>query len=179
MLPAAAALSGPLPSFPVLSSTIVFAGLARAIACGDTGTDYRAALCRWEDSLFAEFPAGHEIIELDEAVAMIGEVFRAFGKRAPSLELVPGFDDPKVGGYADVAGYRIAIESGFLYRFLVLHECAHLLVPEDRNHGPAFIYVLQILYRCFIGIPERAVARHLRRHGLPSYTSLPDLALAS
>ena len=65
---------------------------------------------------------------------------------------------------------------GYLYRFLVLHESAHLIVPEDRRHGPAFTYILQLLYRSFIGIPEEAVRSFLTRHGLPAYTGTPVAA---
>jgi hypothetical protein len=138
--------------------------------------DCRAALCRFEDALFAAFPAGHEIIDFDTAVAMIGELFRACGRPAPALDIVGGFEDPRIGGFADVARHRIAIERGFLYRFLVLHECAHILVPEDRLHGPAFIFALQLLYRHFIDIPEAAIRHHLRRQGLPDTTQLASSA---
>jgi hypothetical protein len=155
---------------------ILSAGVAEAVRCGNPELDYRSALCRWEDDLFAEFPEGHSLMEYDAAVRMIGAIFSAVGKPAPTLKMVPGFDDPRVGGYADVARNTIAIETGFLYRFLVLHECAHILVPHDRHHGPAFTYVLQLLYRAYIGIPEEAVQRHLRAHGLPSYTGLPEAA---
>ena len=150
-------------------------GIEEALRCGNPELDYRSALCRWEDDLFAEFPEGHSLMGYDEAVRMIGSIFRAFGKPAPTLKLVPGFDDPRIGGYADVARNTVLIETGFLYRFLVIHECAHILVPHDRKHGPAFTYVLQLLYRSYIGIPEEAVQRHLRAHGLPSYTALPEL----
>lgn len=149
-------------------------GMRRAVAGSDARRDYRAALCRWEDDLFASFPAGHRLIEYDQATAMIQSIFSAFRRPAPQLCLVPGFEDPRVGGYADIEQNRIAIETGFLYRFLVLHECAHLLAPQDRFHGPAFVYVLQLLYRCFIGIPEEAVRAFLRRHGLPHYTAVPE-----
>ena len=47
----------------------------------------------WEDDLFAEFPQGHTRMEYDTAVKMIGHVFRTFGKPAPTLKMVPGFDD--------------------------------------------------------------------------------------
>jgi hypothetical protein len=152
-------------------------GLQEAIAAA-TGrcaldTDFRAAICRFEDDLFAAFPDGHRILQFDEAAAMVSAVFGACRRAPPKLTLVAGFDDPRVGGFADVKNHRIAIEKGYLYRFLVLHESAHLLVPEDRRHGPAFTYILQLLYRSFIGIPEEAVARFLRRHGLPAYTSAP------
>jgi hypothetical protein len=130
--------------------------------------DLRAALCRWEDDLFSEFPAGHELIARGEAEAMIAAIFRAVARPVPALRLVPGFDDPRIGGFADVANHLIAIETGFLYRFLVLHECAHLLVPEDRLHGDTFLHVLTHLYRHFIGIPEMPVRRLLRAHGLPA-----------
>ena len=97
---------------------------------------------------------------------------------APRLDLVPGFEDPRVGGFADVKGHRIVIENGCLYRFLVLHEAAHILVPQDRDHGPVFIYVLQVLYRTFLGVPEEAVRDLLAQHGLPSYTTLPEPELS-
>jgi hypothetical protein len=166
-----------------VTRTALHDGVRAALSMPDLGTDCRGALCRFEDDLFAEFPAGHEIISHSEAVRMIAEVFGAVGRPAPDLELVPGFDDPKIGGFADVARNRIAIERGFLYRFLVLHECAHILVPEDRHHGAAFTYILQLLYRRFIGIPEAGIRRHLERHDLPSVTALPsrpaeELALA-
>ena len=152
-------------------------GLNRAIADvatrGDRRTDFRAAICRFEDELFAEFPAGHRLIEYSMAVAMIGEIFTACGRAPPQLTLVAGFDDPRVGGYADVANHRIAIERGYLYRFLILHEAAHLIAPLDRRHGPAFTYILQLLYRSFIGVPEEAIRRFLSRHGLPSLTEVP------
>jgi hypothetical protein len=157
-------------------SGILQGGVAQALRCANADTDYRSALCRWEDDLFAEFPAGHHLLDYDEAARMIGQIFRAVGRPAPALRLVPGFDDPRVGGYADVGRHCIAIETGFLYRFLVLHECAHILVPHDRNHGPAFTYLLQLLYRLFIGIPEEAIQRHLERHGLPSRTAMPEPA---
>jgi hypothetical protein len=47
-------------------------------------------------------------------------------------------------------------------------------VPADHRHGATFTYVLQMLYRTFIGVPERAVRDLLVRHGLPSYTDLPQ-----
>lgn len=143
--------------------------LADAIAEGDGETDFRAAICAFEDDLFAAYPLGHGRMEFRAAQEMIGEVFGALGRRPPQLALVPGFADPKVGGYADVAKHRIAIERGHLYRFLVLHELAHLIVPGDRKHGPGFALVLQLLYRSFIGIPEEALVRFLERHGLPAY----------
>ena len=156
-------------------------GLGQAIAAasrgGDLATDFRAAICRFEDDLFAEFPAGHGLMDYDAAAAMLREVFAACGAAPPALALVPGFDDPRVGGFADVANHRIAIENGYLYRFLVLHESAHLLVPQDRRHGPGFTYVLQLLYRSFVGIPEEAVRRFLTRHGLPAYTGARAMAL--
>jgi hypothetical protein len=77
-----------------------------------------------------------------------------------------------------VANHRIAIEKGYLYRFLVLHESAHLIVPEDRRHGPAFTFILQLLYRSFVGIPEEAVRGFLTRHGLPTYTAASAPATA-
>lgn len=171
---------------PALSGSASAASLydavlaARALAADEM--DYRDALCRFEDDLFAAFPAGHEIVSYGEAVRMVGEVFRASARAAPRLDLVPGFEDPRIGGYADIARHRIAIEKGFLYRFLVLHECAHILVPEDRLHGTAFIHVLHHLYRRFIGIPESALRLFLARHGLPEAIELPappPFALAS
>jgi hypothetical protein len=147
--------------------------VAAAVRQGDNRSDYRAAICRFEDDLFAAFPAGHGIMEFAAAQRMIAEIFTACGRRTPSLALVPGFDDPRVGGFADVANHRIAIERGYLYRFLILHESAHLIVPEDRHHGPAFTYILQLLYRSFVGIPEEAIRRFLNKHGLPSYTASP------
>jgi hypothetical protein len=146
---------------------------ATAVTRGCAEQDYRAALCRWEDALFARFPEGHRILGVDEARALIAMVFGPFDKPVPTLEIVAGFEDPQVGGFADVASNRILIEDGCLYRFLILHESAHLLVPTDRCHGAMFTYLLQILYRIFIGIPEYPVRKLLRRHGLPSYTDLP------
>jgi hypothetical protein len=151
--------------------------IAAAIRGSDLATDFRAAICRFEDDLFAAFPAGHRLMDYDGAAAMLRQVFAACGAAPPELALVPGFDDPRVGGFADVANHRIAIETGYLYRFLVLHESAHLLVPQDRRHGPGFTYVLQLLYRSFVGIPEEAVRRFLTRHGLPAYTGAPAMAL--
>ncbi|MGH7089353.1 MAG: hypothetical protein ACREFQ_10690, partial [Stellaceae bacterium] len=51
-----------------------------------------------------------------------------------------------------------------------LHESAHLIVPQDRRHGPGFTFVLQLLYRSFVGVPEEAVRQFLRRHRLPCFT---------
>jgi hypothetical protein len=155
-------------------------GLARALASAlrqaDHNTDFRSAICRFEDDLFAAFPAGHRLMGYDEAAAMLRDIFDMLGQKPPRLALVAGFDDPRVGGFADVRNHRIAIEKGYLYRFLVLHESAHLIVPEDRRHGPAFTYILQLLYRSFIGIPEEAVRRFLSRHGLPGYTAAATVA---
>jgi hypothetical protein len=149
-------------------------GVAAAASSGHGGCDYRAALCRFEDDLFARYPDGHRIMDAAETRTLIATVFTACGRPLPRLELVAGFADPNVGGYADVEGNRILIEEGCLYRFLVLHEAAHLLVPEDNRHGAGFTYVLQMLYRVFIGIPERAVRDLLLHHGLPSCTALPE-----
>jgi hypothetical protein len=146
------------------------AAIASAVAAGDTRTDFRAAICRFEDDLFAQYPAGHARIPRAEARDMMVEIFEALGRRPPRLELVRSFSDPRIGGFADVANHRIAIERGHLYRFLVLHEAAHLVVPEDRLHGPAFTFVAQLLYRSFIGIPEDAIERCLVRNGLPVLT---------
>jgi hypothetical protein len=149
-------------------------GLHEAVAVAVRGCtqecDFRAAICRFEDDLFATFPAGHGLLSYDEAAGMIGDIFITLGRLPPRLSLVAGFDDPRIGGFADVRNHRIAIEKGFLYRFLILHEAAHLIVPEDRRHGPAFTYILQLLYRSFVGVPEDAVRRFLGRHGLPAYT---------
>jgi 3',5'-cyclic AMP phosphodiesterase CpdA len=153
--------------------------LAAAVAEGDTVTDFRTALCAFEDDLFASFPEGHGLLDLPAAQAMVGEVFAALDRRPPRLALVPGFADPRVGGYADVANHRIAIERGHLYRFLVLHESAHLIVPEDRRHGPGFTFVLQLLYRSFIGIPDEAIRQFLRRHRLPSHMGVPERRVAA
>lgn len=148
-------------------------GVATARFMPEGRVDYRPALCRFEDDLFAAFVAGHEIVSYAEAVRMIGVVFRAVGRAAPDLVLVPGFEDPKIGGFADVAAHAIKIETGYLYRFLILHECAHILIPEDKQHGPGFTYVLQLLYRGFIGIPAHAMQQFLRKHGLPSRVAVP------
>src|SRR5689334_17627410 len=160
---------------PTLFARVAQRGLKDAIAAasrrGDLGIDFRSAICRFEDDLFAAFPAGHRLIDYDCAAEMLRHIFTACGRAPPRLALVAGFDDPRVGGFADVANHRIAIEKGYLYRFLVLHESAHLLVPEDRRHGPAFTYILQLLYRSFVGIPEEAVRGFLTRHGLPAYTT--------
>jgi hypothetical protein len=148
---------------------------AVALACdgADLASDFRAAVCRFEDELFEIFPAGHRRMEFDDARSMLGEIFTLCGRMPPKLALVAGFEDPRVGGFADIANQRIAIERGYLYRFLVLHESAHLIVPEDRRHGPAFTYILQLLYRSFIGVPEEAMRRLLRRHRLPAFTAVP------
>lgn len=148
-------------------------GVASARLLPESRIDYRPALCRFEDDLFSAYSAGHEIVSYGEALGMIGGLFRAVGRAAPNLVLVPGFDDPKIGGFADVANHTIKIETGYLYRFLVLHESAHILVPEDKKHGPGFTFVLQLLYRRFIGIPVDAMQRYLKRHGLPAVTELP------
>ena len=143
--------------------------VAQAINEGDGETDFRTAICRFEDDLFTAFPAGHGLMARRAAQQLIGEIFTALGRRPPELAIVAGFSDPRIGGYADIARHRIAIERGHLYRFLVLHEAAHLIVPEDRRHGPGFTFVLQLLYRSFIAIPEDATRRLLLKHGLPSY----------
>jgi hypothetical protein len=148
--------------------------VATALTLDCDGHDHRAALCRFEDDLFAQHPAGHRIMDEVETRALIATIFRACERRVPALEIVAGFDDPRIGGYADIERNRIMIEKGCLYRYLVLHEAAHLLVPSDRRHGPVFTYVLQTLYRVFIAIPERALADLLERHGLPSCTALPS-----
>jgi len=144
--------------------------VATALRQADLKTDFRAAICRFEDDLFAIFPAGHRLMEYGAASGLVRQIFRALDRNPPKLALVSGFDDPRIGGFADVENHRIAIEKGYLYRFLVLHEAAHLIVPEDRRHGPAFTYILQLLYRSFIDIPEAAVRSLLSRHGLPAYT---------
>ncbi len=159
---------------------ILSEGVAAASASGSSNRDYRAMLCCWEDALFSRYPEGHRILGVDSATRLIRSVFEACGRRLPELRIVSGFDDPRVGGFADVRRNRILIEDGCLYRFLILHESAHLLVPDDRLHGPAFTYVLQSLYRAFIGIPEQAIRELLVSHGLPSYTALPpEEALAA
>ena len=131
-------------------------------------TDYRAALCRWEDDLFRQHPQGHRILTEDEARALLAEIFAVCERPAPALELVPGFTDPRIGGYADVARHRILIEAGCLYAYLVLHEAAHILIPEDRQHGAAFVHVLQTLYRTYLGVPGDAIRALLDKHGLPN-----------
>lgn len=167
-------------AMPTVFARVARRGLKQAIAAanrlGDCETDFRAAICRFEDDLFAAFPAGHRLIDYDAAARMLRDIFITCDRAPPKLALVAGFDDPRVGGFADVANHRIAIEKGYLYRFLVLHESAHLIVPEDRRHGPAFTYILQLLYRSFIGIPEEAVRSFLARHGLPAYTDVPAAA---
>lgn len=164
-------------------SRVARLGLHDAIAAAarhsGRGRDQRAAICRFEDDLFAAFPAGHRRMTFVDAAAMVDEIFALCGRKPPELALVSGFDDPRVGGFADIRNHRIAIEKGCLFRFLVLHESAHLIVPDDRRHGPAFTYVLQLLYRSFIGVPESAVRRLLRHHGLPAHTATGITAIAA
>ena len=144
--------------------------LTAAIRGSDNITDFRSAVCRFEDDLFASFPAGHHLISYSEAVALLRDVFQSLGRRSPRLALVSGFADPRIGAFADIENHRVAIGQDDLYRFLVLHEAAHFVVPTDRRHGPAFTYILQLLYRSFLRIPEHAVRHFLKRHGLPHYT---------
>jgi hypothetical protein len=139
-----------------------------ATFCGDVERDYRAHLCRWEDDLFEHYPVGHGMMVEEEAVHLIRHVFVDVDRPVPQLEMIEEFS-----GFADVERNRIFIERGCLYRFLVLHECAHLLIPGDLRHGPAFTYVVQGLYRAFLRIPEQAMVRFLRRHDLPCYTAIP------
>jgi hypothetical protein len=153
----------------LLSARGLKTGIAAAVSHGDTRTDFRTAVSDFEDDLFACYPAGHGRLVADAARRTIERVFAVQGRAAPELKVVPGFDDPSIGGFADLAGNRIAIAKGYLYRFLILHESAHFIVPDDRRHGPAFTYVLQLLYRGFLHIPEAAMQRFLRKHGLPSY----------
>jgi hypothetical protein len=152
--------------------------MAAAAAEGDTGTDFRAAVCRFENELFAAYPLGHTRMGVRAAEQMLKQIFSDLGLRPPMLSMVAGFADPRVGGYADIPNHRIAIERGHLYRFLVLHESAHLIAPADRRHGPAFTFVLQLLYRSFLGIPEEPVRRLLLAHGLP-WCPANRLALAA
>lgn len=131
--------------------------------------DWRSALGCWEDALFRRFPAGHSIISQSAAEELIAMVFDACGRLKPSLELVRGFEDPAVGGFADVLSNSILIEKGCLYRFLILHESAHLLIPDDLNHGAAIMYVLSILYHQHIGIPLQAIYKTLDEYRLPTW----------
>jgi hypothetical protein len=159
---------------------VIGEGVASASSYHHPGQDYREALCRFEDELFAHYPDGHRIMDEAEARALVATVFSACERRVPRLEMVAGFADPQIGGFADIRRNRILIERGCLYRFLVLHEAAHLLAPTDHHHGAAFTYVLQMLYRTFIGVPERVMRDLLLRHGLPSYTDLSqDVRLAA
>jgi hypothetical protein len=160
--------------FALAANRILNEGVRAATFAGQHGVEYRPALCAWENELFAQFPQGHQLLDENEASALIAQVFDACERPAPILELVPGFADPQIGGFADVEGHRIVIEAGCLYRYLVLHEIAHLLVPEDRHHGPAFTYVLQSLYRFYLQIPEDGIRVSLERNGLPAYTQLPN-----
>src|SRR5579864_3327682 len=114
-------------AFLSLARRILSEGIAAASVHAIPGRDYRTALCRWEDELFEQFPAGHRILTPEAASGLIASLFEACGRRPPDLRLVPGFDDPRIGGFADVARHCIVIERGCLYRFLVLHESAHLL----------------------------------------------------
>lgn len=148
--------------------------LATANFCRSQTTEYRPAICAFENNLFTRFPSGLEILDPQRARRLINEIFVLCGRRPPALKLVTGFTDPHIGGYADIRRHRILIERGCTYRFLVLHEIAHILVPEDRYHGPAFTYVLQTLYRCYLGIPEEELRAELERHGLPIHASLPN-----
>ncbi len=144
----------------------------QAVAAPDEGPDLRDRVCRWEDDLFGYFPIGHGFIEPAMAERLVGEVFDAAGRPVPEFELIDRFADPTIGGYADVKRHRITIERGALHRFLVLHECAHLLAPQDRRHGPTFIYIVQGLYRRAFDIPEKLVRQLLQRHALPQATAI-------
>jgi hypothetical protein len=151
------------------ATPILDSGVRAPAIGGAPGIDYRPAVCRWENHLFKKHPQALRILEEGEAQALIREIFAACGGRlpAPTLEMVPGFADPQIGGYADVARNRILIERGFLYAYLVLHEIAHILVPEDRRHGPAFIHILQTLYRIHLDIPDTDLRNLMREHDLP------------
>jgi hypothetical protein len=156
------------------TNSILDSGTPTQAIGGDPEIDYRPAVCRWENDLFKKFPWALRLLGEDEAEALIREIFAAFGGSppAPALEIVSGFADPQIGGYADVAHNRILIERGFLYAYLVLHEIAHILVPEDHQHGPAFIHVLQALYRTHLDIPDADLRDLMREHGLPDLIPL-------
>ena len=153
-------------------------GVSAALAHGVTGKDYRAALCRWEDDLFQRFPLGHGIIAQHEAAGLIETIFDACGRSIPKLRLVRGFDDPQVGGFADIARHCIVIEEGCLYRFLVLHEFGPY-AGSDRPPPWAGLHLRSAgSLSCFHRHSRSGDSRVLLRHGLPSYTDLPrDVAV--
>jgi len=105
---------------------VLGASFLNALPLPDADRDYRAALCRFEDDLFARYPDGHRILGEAEAHALIASVFTACGRAVPSLDLVDGFADPRIGGFADVEGNRIMIERGCLYRFLTNRRISSL-----------------------------------------------------
>ena len=71
-------------------------------------TDYRPALCRFEDNLFRTYRIGHQIISEQDARDLVDEVFDDLDMEPPELVLVNGFSDPQIGGYADVATALLA-----------------------------------------------------------------------
>jgi hypothetical protein len=143
------------------------ATIATASRYGPALRDYRAVVCRFEDGLFAAVPSGRGLVEPAEAQAMIDDIFGALGRNAPRLCLVSGFADPRIGGFADFARRLVLIERSALHRYLVLHESAHFLMPQDLWHGPGFLHVLQFLYRNLIGVPDEAIRWFMRLHALP------------
>jgi hypothetical protein len=129
--------------------------------------DWRPSVLRWEDDFCRRHPQALRILSPEEARAVLEAVFGRCSRPTPALLLVPGFEDPEIGGWADATGHRILIEDGFLHAFLLLHEAAHLLVPEDRQHGAIFIRVARTLYSTFLGIPDDDLAVLAQAHGLP------------
>jgi hypothetical protein len=138
---------------------------------GESGIDYRPAVCRWENDLFERHPQALRLLEEQAARTLIRRIFADVELPAPRLAIVSGFSDPDIGGYADVVRNVIFIEEGFLHVYLILHEIAHVLVPEDRLHGAAFIHVAKALYGAHLDIPEADLVALMRRHRLPELSA--------
>lgn len=83
----------------------------------------------------------------------------------PRLRLRYGADQ-RGGGYADVRRHEIVLDAQHARRAWLIHECAHVLAPDEPYHGPQFALTLLQLLEGELGIPFAHSLKLAREHGI-------------
>ena len=134
-------------------------------------SDPDARFYRFEDEAVGECNVEPPMSEA-QALTFLREVWH---QAAPG-QLPLNFDLPELkvrhrrsGRYqadADYGRHRIAVDSPVLRRHWVLHEAAHLLLPDHRNHGPMFARTLFQLWERWLGVPVAHAEQLAKQHGI-------------
>lgn len=133
----------------------VYAAEKASGLCKDEQTIPNAELQAWVDAV------------LDRRV-----IRSRWGSRSVEVKLTGGY-----GGARAHGTYKITASPGARNEYVMLHEIAHILTPQDEGHGPRFCGVLLFLVRNVLGADaHKSLLTAMREHRVKrSNTAIPKV----